>query len=296
MINAKKLLGVLRLMRPANIVTAIADILAGIAISGFLPAADGDLSPLFWLVVSTVGLYGGGVVMNDFFDADLDSVERPERPIPSGLISRTAAASFGMLLLIMGIGSAFIVSTFSGSIAVAIALAALIYDKWAKHHFFLGPLLMGICRGLNLLLGLSVVPAQVQHYSWLGVIPVLYIAAITMISQGEVYGGKKPVLAGAMILYVISMAGILWLSFSQDTVAITLVFVGVWAVMVFLPLRRAFMNPEGPLIGKAVRAGVLALILMNAAWASAFGVLSIAIIIVLLLPFSLLLARAFAVT
>ena len=75
-------MGLLRLTRPANIVTAIADILAGVAISGFL--RDGhDYTPVLWLVLSTVGLYGGGVVFNDVFDAKLDAVERPERPIPS---------------------------------------------------------------------------------------------------------------------------------------------------------------------------------------------------------------------
>ena len=70
----------------------------------------------------------------------------------------------------------------------------------------------------------------------------------------------------------------------------------LWALMVFLPLQRAMRFPQGKLIGNAVRAGVLALILMNAAWASAFGVTYLALIIILLLPLSLLLAKVFAVT
>jgi 4-hydroxybenzoate polyprenyltransferase len=50
------------------------------------------------------------------------------------------------------------------------------------------------------------------------------------------------------------------------------------------------------MLGKAVKAGVLALILMNAAWAAAFGVTYLALIIVLLLPLSILMAKVFAVT
>ena len=66
--------------------------------------------------------------------------------------------------------------------------------------------------------------------------------------------------------------------------------------MIFIPLRQAIRSPKGPLIGKAVKAGVLALILMNAAWAAAFGTLYLALIILLLLPISIWMAKAFAVT
>jgi 4-hydroxybenzoate polyprenyltransferase len=292
----KKILGYLRLMRPANIVTAVADILAGVAIAGYFLAGDTDVVPVILLVFANIGLYGGGVVMNDFFDAALDSVERPERPIPSGLISQMQALVLGLLLLFAGIVSAFFVSPASGTLALAIAVAAVVYDKWAKHHSFIGPLIMGICRGMSLLLGLSVIPAELQTLSFLGIIPVIYIAAITMISQGEVHGSKKSVLLGAMGLYALAMAGILFFSFLRDSTGLALLFVAAWAIMVLVPLRNAFVNSAGPMIGKAVKAGVLGLILMDAAWAAAFGDFYLAFTIAVLLPFSLLLAKGFAVT
>ena len=283
-------------MRPANIVTAVADIMAGIAISGFFFQPHSDLSRPLLLVLSTIGLYGGGVVMNDFFDAELDAVERPERPIPSGLIPKGQAAALGVMLLAAGVGLAFAVTVVAGIIAAVIAIAAVVYDRWAKHHPFMGPLLMGICRGLNLLLGLSIIPSQAELYSFLGIVPVIYIAAITMISQGEVYGGRRPVMVGAMVLYAIAMAGVLYVSLLQGNGRFAVVFIAFWVIMVFLPLRNAWLKPEGPLIGKAVKAGVLALILMDAGWAAAFGALNVAFVIVLLLPLSLILAKIFAVT
>jgi 4-hydroxybenzoate polyprenyltransferase len=66
--------------------------------------------------------------------------------------------------------------------------------------------------------------------------------------------------------------------------------------MIFPPLQKAIRNPAGPLIGKAVKAGVIALIVMNAAWAAAFGAIYFALLILLLLPVSMLLAKLFAVT
>ena len=283
-------------MRPANIVTAVSDILAGIAISGFFLSSPEDHSSVVWLILSTMGLYGGGVVMNDVFDTDLDAIERPERPIPSGLISRMEATTLGILLLIAGVIFAFLASVLSGILALMIAVAALVYDRWAKHDSVLGPLNMGVCRGLNLLLGISIIPASVADNWYLALVPIIYIAAITMISRGEVHGGKKITMYAAAVFYLAAMSGILYVSLQHGQAIGTLLFILIWAFMVFLPLKNAISKPQGRLIGRAVKAGVLALILMNAAWASAFGVTYLALIIILLLPLSVLLARVFAVT
>jgi 4-hydroxybenzoate polyprenyltransferase len=291
-----KLIGFFRLTRPANIVTAVADILAGIAISGFFLRPHEDLSSVVWLILSTIGLYGGGVVMNDVFDATLDKAERPERPIPSGLVSPAQGTVLGVVLLTVGVVLAFLVSTLSGMLALVIAVAAIVYDKWGKHHSFFGPLNMGFCRGLNLLLGLSIIHSTVNNLWFIAVVPIIYIAAITMISRGEVHGGKKATLYTAAVLYALSMSGIFYISLQREHAIITTFFIGLWAFMVFLPLNNAIRQPIGKMIGRAVKAGVLALILMNAAWAAAFGATYLALIIILLLPLSILLARVFAVT
>lgn len=318
----KKIAGYLRLMRLPNIVTAISDILAGLAIGGSLIALNfgrgrnshislGELIrneqtlapfyPILLLVLSTVGLYGGGVVLNDVFDASLDKVERPERPIPSGLISKTSAAIFGILLLVAGIVCAGLASregffSLPALIALVIAVAAVVYDKWSKHHQFLGPLNMGFCRGCNLLLGMSLVPHAIQNLWYLAVVPIIYIGAITMISRDEVHGGKRKTLYLAAVFYIIVLLTILVFSFLNGNAAITLPFLLLFCILIFIPLQKAILQPVGPRIGKAVKSGVIALIAMNAAWAAAFGDLYFAITIILLLPISMLLARAFAVT
>lgn len=283
-------------MRPANIVTAIADILAGIAISGYFMLDNISYTPVFLLILATMGLYGGGVVMNDVFDAELDAVERPERPIPSGLIPKTQATILGITLLLAGIILAFRVAPTSGYLALATAVAAVVYDRLGKHNTFLGPLNMGLCRGLNLLLGVSIIPALVSETWYFGLVPVVYIAAITMISRGEVHGGKKPTLYAAALLYLVAMLSIVYVGEVTGHLLSTLAAILLWAFMVFKPLFKAMGNPEGRMIGRSVKAGVLALILMNAAWACAFGHVYLALLIVLLLPLSILLAKAFAVT
>ncbi|ANE53413.1 UbiA-like protein EboC [Flavisolibacter tropicus] len=294
--------GYLRLMRPANIVTAISDILAGAAIAGYFTNSHWaalQVDPILLLVLATIGLYGGGVVFNDVFDADLDKVERPERPIPSGLIDKQKAAVLGSGLILMAIIAAYFVHHGfypSCLIAIAIAVAALTYDKWGKHHAFLGPLNMGLCRGGNILLGMSVLPAAISEYWFIGIIPVIYISAITMISRGEVHGGKKSVLMAAAIFYLLVISSILFIAYYNSTTLRTLFFLLLFGGMIFLPLQKAMRYPSGPSIGKAVKAGVLALIVLNASWAVAFGTVSLALVILMLLPVSIILAKAFAVT
>ncbi|WP_236652691.1 UbiA-like protein EboC [Chitinophaga vietnamensis] len=299
------MIGYLRLMRPANIITAIADILAGVAISGYFAGitfqtCDLDSTlPVVCLCLATIGLYGGGVVFNDVFDASLDSVERPERPIPSGVISKTQAIILGCYLLLVGILAAFAVGHLngcSGWIAIGIALSALVYDKWGKHHAFLGPLNMGLCRGLNLLLGLSIVPSALKHFWWMGLIPVIYIAAVTNISRGEVHGGSKKSLRITGLCYALVYLTMAVMAALQQHIWYALPFIILFAFLINRPLFRAMKDPSGPNIGKAVKAGIVALIVMNAAWVAAFAQLPFALFVLLLLPFSLVLSRIFAVT
>lgn len=295
----KKIKGFLQLMRPANIVTSVSDVLAGIAISGFLintNFSSDDILPAILLCISTMGLYGGGVVFNDVFDAALDKIERPERPIPKGIVTITEAAILGSALLLTGIITAAFVSKLSCLLAVSIAIAALIYNKWSKHHAWAGPLNMGLCRGLNLLLGISVVISSISEWWFLAIVPVIYIAAITMISRGEVHGGSKKTLYAAGLLYCLVIAAILLLSHTKGMLWWTIIFLLPFAWMIFTALIKAIRTPAPQNIGKAVKAGVIALILMNAAWAAAFGMTGLAFLIILLLPLSLWLAKIFAVT
>lgn len=302
----EKVMAYLRLTRPANIVTAIADILAGIAVAGAaayltfteVHADTGPgISSWLWLCLSTIGLYGGGVAFNDVFDAELDRIERPERPIPSGLVPLQKAALMATLLLVMGIVAAWQVSTLSGIIALIVAGLCILYDAWGKHQTFFGPINMGLCRSGNLLLGISIIPAMAVTYWYLGFIPLVYIAAITMISRGEVHGKNKAALQGGFVMYGLVVMGLLMLALTNRSdwwQAIP--FLILLCYMIFPPLLRALKTQQPQLIGKAVKAGVISQIVVNATLASVFGGWQFGILVVILLPLSLWIARQFAVT
>lgn len=287
----------LQLMRPANITTAWADILLGYAAAGAMTGNNFSLATLSWLILATTGLYGGGVVFNDVCDAQLDAVERPERPIPSGRASLAGAIALGTILLLSGIVAAAMVSGISCVLAIIVASTALLYDKWGKHQTFLGPINMGMCRGGNLLLGVSALSGAIGDRWYLALIPIIYIAAITAISQGEVHGGKKTtgVIAIALIVLVISCIlglGIL----SEYSLLITLPFLTLFTGLVLPPFIKAAVNPSPELIQTAVKAGILSLIVLDATIASGFSNWTYGLSVLALLPLSRFLGRMFAIT
>ena len=302
-LKSQPLWAYLQLMRPANIITAWADILAGYGASGFVLALTQvqtepiSLELLAWLLLSTTGLYGGGVIFNDIFDAQIDAQERPERPIPSGRVSPQGATWLGSMFLIIGVTAAAQVTPFSFTLSAIIALAALFYDRIAKHHPWLGPLNMGICRGANLLLGISVLPAMVEQWWFLAFIPITYIAAITAISQGEVHGGKSSTGILALLLMGAVIIGVLALGLLQNyQMLVALPFAALLAGRVLPPFFQAAREPSPDLIRAAVKAGVLSLIVLDATLASGFAGLPYGLLVLSLLPISMALAPLFAVT
>src|SRR5271163_708207 len=88
----------LQLIRLPNVVTAAADSLAG-----WLLATGSFAEPMRWLplIAASMVLYASGTALNDVFDSEIDRAERPNRPIPSGQISRLTTAWLGGLGLFL---------------------------------------------------------------------------------------------------------------------------------------------------------------------------------------------------
>lgn len=293
----------LQLMRPANIMTAISDVVAGAAIAilymdKYTGSAAEPISwgVLAWLSLATIGLYGGGVVFNDVFDAKLDAEERPERPIPSGKVSVRGAAGLGTALFAIGILAAMATTQVAVAIAVAIVVMCLLYDRWAKHHALAGPIAMGLCRGLNLMLGITYLAGALPDSWFLAVIPVVYIAAVTTISRDEVHGGNRFPLVLSALLYAAVIAAIVYFGIWRSGVTLGFALVAVFALFIYKPLFRAIRTLAPSDVRTSVKHGVLGLVFMNAVWASAAGLWVLPVIVLLLFPLSIWLAKAFAVT
>ncbi len=297
--DRNRFLGYVRLVRPPNLPTAAADVLAGAAITGGAAYPDwgaGRSADLSLLVLATVLLYAGGVVLNDVFDYKLDLIERPERPLPSGLVPVRGAAWFGGLLLATGVGAAFAVSPRPGGVASILALAILLYDAVSKKYDLVGPLNMGACRALNLVLGMSLFAFESTSLTY-ALVPLVYIFAITLVSRGEVHGSNRKNILAAGVLYGAVIALLLSLTIRGNAqLMITLPPAILFGAAIFIPLVYAYKHNTPSNIKKAVIAGVLSLVLLDVAVAVGFTDWRYGLCILALLPLSMGLSRLYAVT
>jgi UbiA prenyltransferase family len=264
----------LQLVRLPNLFTAAADSLAG-----WLIVRGSLAEPERWmpLVLASVAIYAAGIVLNDVFDFKIDLRERPNRPLPSGRVSRRFAAWFGGLALVTGVALAAL-SGSTSSLVVALALAAcvLAYDAGLKRTV-LGPEAMGACRGLNLLLGMSQVPAMGGPDAWLAAGSLaLFVVGVTWISRLEVESGKTRGIFAGLVLENLAILGLLVVSYRMTReisptggrwpIAIEgVVVLSFVTIIINRAVIQALCIPEPAVIQRAVKTGVLSLVWLDVA-------------------------------
>jgi 4-hydroxybenzoate polyprenyltransferase len=295
----------LELVRLPNLFTAVGDIVAGYLIVS--RGVDVSWREVTILMLASVCLYAGGVVLNDYFDRDVDAVERPERPIPSGRVHARDALTLGVRLL--GLGCVFAVGVGVPSLLVAALLAGCIvlYDARGKRIEYVGSVNMGACRFLNVMLGASGIVAygrSAPPESWLwfalpvALIVLLYISAVTLLATGEVWGGNRTISSLVLAAVIVVIGGVLWLGLTDRLVEPfwSYPFLAVFAVATLGVIGRVVATPSAPNIRTAIKTCVLSLILLDAAVAAGAGGLAYGVgVAVLLLP-ALYAARLYAVT
>jgi len=290
------------LFRVPNLFTAPPDVVAGAALAA---AAGGTVSLAAGagLAVASVLLYAGGTTLNDYFDAAVDAEERPERPIPSGRVSRPAALGVGLSLLGGGVAvAAAFGGARSGLVAGALAAAVLLYDGALKGTPA-GFLTMGSTRGLNVLLGATAAGVGLSGLpAWALGVPVVvagYIAAVTYMAAEEASGADRRAVAvaGAAATAAGVAAPALVGSVGPGTAAVgasALAAVGFLA-WTGRALRTAYRDPVPEAVGPAVGTCVLGLVVLEAAFAAVAGPLWAAVPLAFLLP-AVGLSRAFDVS
>jgi 4-hydroxybenzoate polyprenyltransferase len=139
----------LGLGRVSNLPTVWTNMLTGIVLAGGA-VADSRV----WLLLAALTLfYVAGMYLNDAFDADIDAVERPERPIPAGRVSRGTVFTAGFAMLAIAIALLFAAGRVAGTgvwpgmAGLALAGVIVFYD-WHHKSNPLSPVVMGITRML----------------------------------------------------------------------------------------------------------------------------------------------------
>lgn len=176
----------LQLLRVPNLLTVPGDPIAGYLIA--VQARFVSAASLVGVVLAALLFYAAGLIMNDLFDEEEDRRDRPDRPLPSGIVMFAPAVTLCSLLVLFGAVICYALGMATTWIGFALVASIMIYNRFSKKFATLGPLNMGLCRGLSFLLGLAA--AQGSGYPVRPVVIafgfiLLYVAAVTRIARTE---------------------------------------------------------------------------------------------------------------
>jgi len=159
---------------------------------------------------ASMALYAGGMVLNDLVDQERDRTLHPDRPLPSGALSRGLAwkvvTGLGMLGLMMAAGAGLRV------LMVALMLAACIsaYNLWLKKFELPGSLAMGVCRALNVLMGLSL-GNLTGTPGWMPAVTIgFFVFGLTWFSTSEEQPGSRSGVGGIAVMWTVLVVVMGW--------------------------------------------------------------------------------------
>ena len=290
------MIGFLKLVRLPNVFTALSNVLGAWAVvtiltkKQILGLASIESSKVILLLISSASLYMAGMAFNDIADREEDAKIRPNRPIPSGAVSLNQAILCGVALLLIGLSAAMKATPISIYFALPLAAAILFYDFVAKRGKIPGIASLGVCRFLNVLLGLSLAATSTEsklelnlgsltgnstdplsflkahNEYWIPPLAIgLYAAGITAFSAQEEAGKRNTMI---LLGWVLVLAG---MGFAYSS--------GLYAMFGLIPLTawlvRCTINlikDGGPLAARdLVRSAVMGVCVVDASLVLGFG-------------------------
>jgi len=135
----------LSITRPLNLLQAT---LAVVLTTAFLGEMDA-LNTLVLLILSVITINAGGNVINDIYDLEIDRINRPKRPLPSGAMSVRQAWFYLIVLFTAGALLSWFISLQAFIIATLISIPTLIaYSACFKRQPLIGNLTVSFMLGL----------------------------------------------------------------------------------------------------------------------------------------------------
>jgi 4-hydroxybenzoate polyprenyltransferase len=233
----------------SNLPTVWSNVLVGVVLAG-RPVAP------FAIVALAAALslfYIGGMFLNDAFDHAIDARERPERPIPAGIVSARDVFLTGSILMALGwIGVVWVASmqplddvVLCGASGIALAGTIVLYNAWHK-GVALSPAIMGLCRVLVYVTAyLAISPFSGTVLAVASGVLFAYLIGLTYVAKQE----KRASLAGAWPLAVLAVpvAYGVAVAFRRPIAAIFAVGFDAWLsyALSYLVVPKRFNGPRG---------------------------------------------------
>ena len=261
-----------------------------------IPAAEANGLHLGSLMASSVLLYIAGVVLNDYFDIEVDKRERPSRPLASGAITKERALIFAAAALVAANAIALTVSLTSLVVSAALSAALFAYDFRLKRGL-MAPFSMGSTRFLNVILGASIMLFALSGVAVVFVAAVLlfvYIVAIMLLSKREV-GDEKPNKAAVIAMVSALVASLAVAGFMLQFQWAFLVNLAIFSAVMVITFSR-LERSSSQSVQQAVKYMVLSIIIFDSVFVAGTAGLFYGFATMLFIVPALLLAKKLYVT
>ncbi|MDH5664358.1 MAG: UbiA family prenyltransferase, partial [Candidatus Bathyarchaeota archaeon] len=133
--------GFLRIIRPLNCLMMGFAVIVG---ASLVSALNFSINLLLGFVTSFT-LTGASMAINDYYDREIDAINEPNRPIPSGTVSPKEALSFAAVLSLVGFAAALMTNISCLIVAVITWMIFVTYTTKGKRTGLPGNLLVSTC-------------------------------------------------------------------------------------------------------------------------------------------------------
>ena len=150
----KRLVGFIRLIRPVNcLMMGFAVIVGALIVKVETPSFFDIIVKFIQGFLTAFTLTGASMAINDYWDRDIDKINEPNRPIPSGLVAPRESLFLAAFLISTGFVAALLTNLPCLVIAILSLIVSVFYNTKGKETGLPGNLLVSLCVSISFIYG-----------------------------------------------------------------------------------------------------------------------------------------------
>lgn len=167
--------GFLKIIRPLNCVITLATVIVG----GLICSNDNDISAKL-ILAGVVGflITAAGNSINDFYDVDIDKINRPDRPLPSGMLTPNNVFIFFTFLIIISLTLSWLINIYAFEISLMSIVLLFLYSYKIKRIALIGNIIISFLTSFAFVFAGAVV-GNVNN----AIIPAVFAFLINLIRE-----------------------------------------------------------------------------------------------------------------
>lgn len=170
-----KFIAFFTIIRPINVFMTFVVYLVSTIICSDLYNFTGNI---LWAGIAAMIVISSGNIINDYFDLEIDRINRPKRPLPSKLITKNEALIFYLILIIASLIISYSISIDVFFTVLITNILLFLYSAYLKRVLFIGNIVVSFCTALVFIYG-GIVVGNISD----AIIPAAFAFLINLIRE-----------------------------------------------------------------------------------------------------------------